>query len=316
MHRRIVVGVDFSATSHAALEQALFMAKSADAELHVVHVIDVFGSNPLVEVLRSAVNEEEVEKRLIEESDGLMRRFVKDVDFGELRTRFVHTRAPNIAEALLEYVKDQRADLLAVGSHGRGAIKRLFLGSVAIRVMQSSTCSLLIVKSHKAESIRDPIDRVLVPVDLSEISRSALREARAIASGYHAHMDILHVVEPYSLPVSLTGIKKIRDLVPTILSDVENELQDLVASIEGSYVPHSIHVAEGSAAEAIDQASRKFNSDLIVMAKRRVTPLERVAFGSTIEKVARVADVPVYVIPITPVEDAPRTPLASAEKEG
>ncbi len=316
MHRRIVVGVDFSATSRAALEQSVFMARSADARLHVVHVIDVFGSNPLVEVLRSAVNEQEVEKRLIEQSDGLMRSFVEDVDFGDLRTRFVHTRAPNIAEALIEYANDQKADLLAVGSHGRGALKRLFLGSVAIRLMQSSSCPVLIVKSNKAESIRDPIDRILVPIDLSEISRSALREARAIASGYHAHMDVLHVVEPYSLPVSLTGIRNIRDLVPTILSDVENELRDLVASIEGSYVPHSIHVGEGSAAEAIRQASVKFNSDLIVMAKRGSTPLDRVAFGSTIERVTRTADVPVYVIPIAPVDSARQTPSASAKKEG
>ncbi len=315
MHRKIAVGVDFSATSHAALEQSLFMARFAEAELHIVHVINVFGSDPLVEVLRSAVNEEEVEKRLIEESDELMRQFVDDVDFGEVRTRFIHTRAPNVAEALIDYVNEQNVDLLAVGSHGRGALQRLFLGSVATRLMQRSTHPLLIVKSSKAESIRDPIDRILVPIDLSEISRSALREARAIASAYHAHMDILHVVEPYSLPVSLTGIKKIRDLVPTILTDVENELRDLVASIEGSYVPHRIHVAEGSVVEAVQAASAQFNSDLIVMAKRHVTPLERVAFGSTIEKVTRTAEVPVYVVPITH-DDAPGTPQARAAAEG
>ncbi|MDX1429977.1 MAG: universal stress protein, partial [Rhodothermales bacterium] len=39
------------------------------------------------------------------------------------------------------------------------------------------------------------------------------------------------------------------------------------------------------------------NSDLIVMSKRRTSPLDRVTFGGPIEKVARIAEVPVYVVP-------------------
>ncbi|MEC4675706.1 MAG: universal stress protein [Nitrospirota bacterium] len=62
-------------------------------------------------------------------------------------TALVKSRPPeSIHEAIIEYAKEKKADIIVMGSHGRTGIKRLLMGSVAERVIGHTTSSVLVVK--------------------------------------------------------------------------------------------------------------------------------------------------------------------------
>lgn len=50
-------------------------------------------------------------------------------------------------QKIVELVKDERADLVAMGTHGRGGVSRMLLGSVADRVIRSAPCPVLTVRA-------------------------------------------------------------------------------------------------------------------------------------------------------------------------
>lgn len=151
----IVVAVDFSDISKHVLETAREMARLHHARLHVVHAIgDPFSSMYAVEttgldlpdVLRQWTDV--AQKRLAD----LVGEQAPDAD---LVTTAVLPGSP--AHAIVKYADDRQADLIVVGSHGRGAVSRLLLGSVAERVLHHAGRSVLVV-SHQA--------RVTLPGDV------------------------------------------------------------------------------------------------------------------------------------------------------
>ena len=150
----IVVAVDFSDISQHVYLTAREMARLHHARLHVVHAIgDPFSSMYAVEttgldlpdVLRQWTDV--AQKRLA----ALIEEHPLDAD---LVTTAVLPGSP--AHAIVKYAADRQADLIVVGSHGRGAVSRLLLGSVAERVLHHAGRSVLVV-SHQAR-VSEPVE--------------------------------------------------------------------------------------------------------------------------------------------------------------
>ncbi len=295
--KAIVVGTDFSESAHNAFLFAQRLAGLSSARVDVVHVIEPLGDNPLVEAFRSAVDEAEVAQRLLAESDRRMKDFVSNQDIPPSRLRCIHTRANDVAQTLVQYAEGLDADLLVVGTRGHGAIGKVVLGSTASHVIELATLPVL-VAARRVEGRSDK-HVVLAPLDLSEASHRCLAEAHKLARLLHGELNILHVLEPYALPISLTGIRSIRDLVPDIVDRVRDELENLVQTLEGPYVPYSIHVREGQAPAEIIDAAREIDAGLIAMTRRSYARGDGFLIGSVAERVFRHAPCPVYVLPVT-----------------
>jgi nucleotide-binding universal stress UspA family protein len=77
----------------------------------------------------------------------------------------VTSNAP--AEAIVEYARAHRMDLIVMGTHGRGAVARLFLGSVAERVVRTASCPVLTVHNPEQEFVHPD---ALVPVEQQGIT--------------------------------------------------------------------------------------------------------------------------------------------------
>lgn len=142
----IVVAVDFSDISKHVVETARELARLHRARLHVVHAIgDPFSSMYAVEttgldlpdVLRQWTDA--AQKRLAE----LVGEQPAD---GDLVATAVLPGSP--AHAIVRYAADHQADLIVVGSHGRGTVSRLLLGSVAERVLHHAGRSVLVVSNQ------------------------------------------------------------------------------------------------------------------------------------------------------------------------
>jgi nucleotide-binding universal stress UspA family protein len=153
MYKRILVAIDGSETSEHAFDTALQLARDNDAQLQPLYVVD----NPLMAydasgydptILRDAFVEEG--QRLL--ADALARMKHENVA-GAPRIVDVAPVGEDISERIRTSANEFNADLLVLGTHGRRGFKRLFLGSVAERVVRSASLPVLLVPSRQAQTI-------------------------------------------------------------------------------------------------------------------------------------------------------------------
>jgi nucleotide-binding universal stress UspA family protein len=146
----VVVGVDYSELSEAALLSALDLARRRGGRVHAISVADGYGPPRLPDDLAAEAKDqyraqamntlesyvEERCARLDREGQGIERpRVLLAVDFGRPEER------------ILALADNLRADLIALGTHGRRGIDHLLLGSVAEHVLRSAHCPVLVVRA-------------------------------------------------------------------------------------------------------------------------------------------------------------------------
>lgn len=139
---KIVVGYDFSEISDIALTEALQHAtRQPGSILHVLTVLDDkhASSFPGIEVdYRGA---DELQERL-----GAVVKSKVEQMRPEGLVFFLHARIGEPADMLLALAGEADADLVCVGTHGRGGVKRLILGSVAEKVVRHAHCAVLVAR--------------------------------------------------------------------------------------------------------------------------------------------------------------------------
>lgn len=153
----IVVATDFSDVSHAALEYAKELARAAGATIHLVHVVDELAARyidlpayPQMGQLQTTL-ERSARARLDEIA-------AAGPSLPHASTAVLTSRST--AEAIVSFARDVHADLIVMGTHGRGGVGRLFLGRVAERVLRIAECPVLTVRkgagtARAAEPVRD-----------------------------------------------------------------------------------------------------------------------------------------------------------------
>ncbi|MER5207768.1 universal stress protein [Streptomyces sp. NPDC002825] len=148
---RVVVGVDGSPSSYAALRWAARQARQTGATLTVVGVFDVPGatgwSAPPVD---AAFDEEQARKALSEELGAVLSRS------GDIPPLEQHVVRGNPAKVLIE--ASAGADLLVVGSRGRGGFASLLLGSVSQQCAVHASCPVVIVRAEASEEAAGATD--------------------------------------------------------------------------------------------------------------------------------------------------------------
>jgi nucleotide-binding universal stress UspA family protein len=145
--RRILHASDFSPASRPAFARAVAMAKGGGAELLLLHVLapvaPLFGDGY---VSPQTYNEIERSARLAGQ---------KRLDALATRARKTGVRAKSLLVSGAPHVEIVRAarakavDMIIMGTHGRGGFARLFLGSVAGRVVATAPCPVLTVRGSR-----------------------------------------------------------------------------------------------------------------------------------------------------------------------
>jgi nucleotide-binding universal stress UspA family protein len=144
LFRRIMHPSDFSAASARAFAYAVKMAKDGGAELLLVHVLtpvmaippEGYISPKLYEGLEAS-SRAQARKQL----DALVTKAGKA---GARATALLVDGAP--ADRIAATARSRRADVIVMGTHGRGGLAKFFLGSVAARVVATAACPVMTVK--------------------------------------------------------------------------------------------------------------------------------------------------------------------------
>lgn len=142
--KRILVPVDFSNCSRAALDYAAYLANTFDASIDVLHVhepsylvgdVMVTGNPP-------KLLSEYIQERAQESLDHMLARLDTPA---KVTPRFVE--GP-VDREILRAVEDEEFDLVVMGTHGRTGLSHFLIGSIAEKVLRKSACPVLTVRRH------------------------------------------------------------------------------------------------------------------------------------------------------------------------
>lgn len=145
--QRILLATDFSETAASATDLALLMARTFQASLDVLHVLET-------EILSDGVAYlppnyfEELEKQAAEKLEGVIPRAERD----KLSVTLALRRGAPFVE-IIRYARDQKMDLIVLGTHGRGALAQVIMGNVAERVVRKASCPVLTVRHPNHEFV-------------------------------------------------------------------------------------------------------------------------------------------------------------------
>ena len=142
--RRILHPTDFSRASSAAFKRAVEMAKGNRAELVLLHV-----QGPTVPIMADGY----VSPKVYDDMEAAERAYSqKHLDALVAKARKAGVRVkgllvPGVAhERIAQAARSRKADLVVIGTHGRTGVAKLFLGSVASRVLAVAPCPVLTVR--------------------------------------------------------------------------------------------------------------------------------------------------------------------------
>ncbi len=275
--KSILCPVDLSAASPGVLRWAGLLAATYSAKLHILHAewVDYpryFLPSQEGELAASAARTRSAIRGDLEK--------VLDENVPAQTPREITVLEGHPVEKILEYARQQKPDLIVMGSHGRSGLARLRLGSVAENVVQQTSLPTLVVRAPKDKPAPAKIANILCPVTLDEDANHSLTIAADLAARTGAHLIVMHVEEEGASSGAIA--KPLCDLVP---ADVRGRCEVIEV------------MRQGNAAEQILLAAREHHADLITLAARHRRFLDFTVIGSTTEKVMRHADAAVLVLP-------------------
>ena len=152
--KKVLVATDFSESSNGALAYGRELAFTFGARLVIVHVTENVlargpgGGDGVV------FADPELQRSLEGGARCQLESLISDEDREQLDAVGVVLTSNSPAQAITEFAKEAAADLVVLGTHGRGAMARLLMGSVANRVVRTAPCPVLTVRTPARDVVR------------------------------------------------------------------------------------------------------------------------------------------------------------------
>jgi nucleotide-binding universal stress UspA family protein len=150
--QNILVPTDFSEASDAALMYGRELAGRFGATLHLLHVTDNLQLTAFADIYAAPLME--LQTKIDENARVRLAELAIDSDHSGPPTRQTVTTSATPAFAITEYARNNAIDLIVMGTHGRGPLTHLLMGSVAERVVRVSPCPVLTVRHPQHEFVR------------------------------------------------------------------------------------------------------------------------------------------------------------------
>ena len=292
---KILVPLDESELAERALEPAFALARETGAVVITLSV-PVFEALTMVEPIGMSVvlNEdypEHLEQRLVEYNQGICLR-------GERSGVVVRPliEEGDVASVIVDTAVAEKVDLIVMSTHGRSGISRWMLGSVTEKVLRQAPCPVYVVRSPM------PLERILIPLDGSMLSETALEPAFTLADLFHTDVTLMRVrVEEDIKQREVAELDQVEPgLGQRLLDGFYTREEDYLREITGRYEHLALAVdtavRQGSPANAILAAADELACDLVVMSTHGRTGLQRWAYGSVTEKVLRGTECDMLII--------------------
>ncbi len=296
MYHRIVVPLDGSALAERALPLAGKIARAAGAELRLVLVHHQMPASaiPVPQVVPADYD-----------------RQVRDAERGYLAQVAERVRGggATVATALLDgavgatiatEVEQAKADLVVMTTHGRGAVSRFWVGSVADELVRTLSVPVLLLRPESEQDHGLP-RRILVPLDGSPRAERALEHAVEFAKLTGGALELLQVVPPI-VPLLPDAAPLMPPVMPPgsdelLVQSAREYLDRQAERLRATGVETRVSVlVDASPAAAIVEIAERDGTDLIAIATHGASGIRRVVLGSVTDKVLRTSGLPLLVI--------------------
>jgi nucleotide-binding universal stress UspA family protein len=277
----ILCAVDFSGHSRLGLQIALDLARRSTARVIVLHTIDLL----LAQAAAAAYDE----RRLKADAENELRALVESLVQG--------TGAPEIVveigrpeQTILATARARQADLIVLGTHGLGGLRKIFFGSVTEKVLRDTEVPVLAVTARESDEPAPRFTGVLAAVEFDAYFESVIRHAVALASELDLPLTILHVVRPLSaLPQYTAALGAAQE---ERIRAAQSRLDEAAATLPAR---GRTEVLTGAPAETIAARAREPERQIVVLGIGGGRLLHRP--GSTAYRVLSLANAAVLTVP-------------------
>ena len=302
--QNIIVPIDFSKMSMQAIQIAKQLARRFGASIHLAHVrqfnyaADFVAPAPPMVPFSFMPYEENGEQSALKE----LKNVASECGVSSANCDVLGGAPP--FDEICRVAQTIPADLVVMPTHGRTGLKHVFLGSTAERIVQHSSCPVLVTRGNALKAnngSRFRIKTLLVPVDFSNCSREGLRYSIAFASEFKAKIILIHSTYlGYVYSSEGTAIYDIPGLQKAARKSAERKMRELVRSMNFGSVKYETVFTEGSPVIDICAFAKDHDVDLIITSTHGFTGFTHVLIGSIAEQVVRHASCSVLVVPSHP----------------
>jgi nucleotide-binding universal stress UspA family protein len=297
MFRSIIVTLDGSGFAEEPLPLATQIALRAKARFSLLLV----HQPPALPLADSSGRAYDALDRQLRESElGYLKRVARRLEQQGIATPDSSVLSGPVADSLRAEIERRGADLVVMSTHGRGGIGRIWLGSVADRLLHSLTVPLLLVRPDFEARSPAPsvVERIVVPLDGSPLAESILEHAVTLAMLFSAELRLIRVVPPALYLASALDFPFTYD--SALDAALAQEATDYLAMLAGTVRSRGLRVTtaverDAFVAEALLAAANAAPGALICLTTHGRSGPGRALLGSVADKLVRGASCPVFV---------------------
>ena len=273
--KHVLVATDFSCVSERALSCALPIVRRYRSDLAIVHALP---HEPREAIVVDSLPRELDRPRL--EAARELTRLGQEPSLQHLDPLLWLDRG-QVWDVLSDRIQNDQIDLLVLGTHGRGGLKKLALGSVTEEVLRLASCPVLSVGPlvPRPDPEKGAFDTILFATDFGSASAKAFPYALSMAQEWGAKLVLLHMIPP--IPLVATGTiaycpapyaaEETMEWRKKMEQKGQQKLRKLIPPGTNLTAQPEFVVEQDFLPEGILDAAAKYNANLIVMGANRVS---------------------------------------------
>jgi nucleotide-binding universal stress UspA family protein len=300
----VVLPLDGTAESEAAIPYGATLARLADAEIVLVRVLETM--RPIYDVNYREISWITPSNPRFElPAPEILLPQISNLDMRNMRVHAVIRFGDPSDEILAEAQRYSHA-IIVIASRGRGGLERVISGSVASAVLRSSSCPVLVVRADSDSRRWNEADLrdICVPLDGSHLAEMALEPAKGLARAAGARLHLVHVADVYrdelprettlwqyspSFAAMLEQFERMEKVADHYLTKIADDLRS-----EGVVATHD--VLSGEPVHQLLTYISRTSPDLLVMTSHRRTGFGRLLMGSMADKLMIHSTVPLLIV--------------------
>jgi nucleotide-binding universal stress UspA family protein len=274
--KKILVPVDFSETGMLAFEHASFMARLAKADLLLLHVLPIQEYHfEIPEPVMRIENHDEVNRVVEQKLDELVQQVREK--YGCV-ARSLSTRG-KVAHEIMEIAREEKVDLIVMGTHGASGFEEFFIGSNAHKVVTVAPCPVITVQTHAKKL---GFSNIVLPIDRTSHSREKVDMTVRLAELFVSKIHIVGLLE--------SNEEHEFEKLQIVLDQVQH-------AVEKTGLPFTRKTVKGNnlAAEALKYGSA-VNADLIVIMTEHESEMTGIFLGARAKQIVNHSRIPVLSI--------------------
>lgn len=274
--KELLVAFDFSKNALHTLEYALLYANTLRTGIHLVWVDNASTPDQMMNI------EQTLRIETKKYFDEIVTKYQPQLKQGKIQ---VHLRKGKVYSEIAMLAKQIKADVVFAGTHGVSGYERFWIGSNAYRIVTSSPCPVITLRTDYGFS--NSIKRILVPIDSSAESRQKLPFTATLAEAFGAEV---HLVLLYNSPLGVIRSRMKASADEALKCIKERNIKALIKEIETDKI-----------AQSILNYSDEIKADLISIMTEQSNTAGNMFLGPYAQQLVNNALIPVVSIQTSPV---------------